>query len=90
METKIKRTYYPNGELNSELPYVGGKLHGVGKSWYHGGQLGSEYPYVDGKTHGMGKQWDPDGGIRWFCLYNQSEHVATFYPRNETQKWKLK
>jgi antitoxin component YwqK of YwqJK toxin-antitoxin module len=90
METKIERTYYPNGELNSELPYVGGKLHGVGKWWRESGQLFLECPYVDGKRHGMSKQWWRNGDISGFWLYNQGELVATFYPQNKTQRWKLK
>jgi antitoxin component YwqK of YwqJK toxin-antitoxin module len=90
METKIERTYWGNGQLYSETPYAGEKPHGTAKWWHPSGQLGSEYPYVDGKPHGMVKQWDPYGNIEYFRLYNQGEYVATFYPRNQTQRWKLK
>jgi antitoxin component YwqK of YwqJK toxin-antitoxin module len=114
METKIERTYYSNGKLWSELPYVDGKRHGLMKWWWesgqqeseqphvggvpHGvskwwrpnGQLELEVPYVDGERHGMMKQWLRSGDIVYFCLYNQSELVAKFYPQNQTQRWKLK
>jgi antitoxin component YwqK of YwqJK toxin-antitoxin module len=114
METEIERTYWENGQLESEQPHVGGKLHGVTKWWYqsgqqeseqphvggvpHGvrkwwrssGQQESEIPYVGGEWHGMVKNWHPDGDIGVFWLYNKGEYVATFYPRNETQRWKLK
>jgi antitoxin component YwqK of YwqJK toxin-antitoxin module len=61
------------------------------KRTYHlNGQLGSETSYVDGKPHGMEKWWSQNGDIVWFRLYNQGEVVATFYPKNETQRWKLK
>jgi antitoxin component YwqK of YwqJK toxin-antitoxin module len=90
METKIKRTYWSDGKLRSEYAYVGGERHGVHKWWYESGQLGSEYPYVDGKQHGMAKYLRRNGDIIFYYLYNQDEEVATFYPQNQTQKWKLK
>jgi antitoxin component YwqK of YwqJK toxin-antitoxin module len=90
METKIERTYYPNGKLYSERPYVGGVLHGVAKWWWPSGQLWLECTYVDGKWHGMAKWWHESGGIDEFHLYNQGEQVAEFNPRNEAQRWKLK
>jgi antitoxin component YwqK of YwqJK toxin-antitoxin module len=90
METKIERTYHPNGQLRSEQPRVDGKLHGLTKWWFSNGQLLSEQLYVDGVRHGMMKWWRQDGGIVWSRLYNQGEVVATFYPKNQTQRWKLK
>jgi antitoxin component YwqK of YwqJK toxin-antitoxin module len=90
METEIEREYHPNGRLRLETPYAGGVLHGLTKYWYSNGELGSEKPYVDGKRHGMAKYWNRNGDIDCFWLYNQGEHVATFNPRNQTQRWKLK
>jgi antitoxin component YwqK of YwqJK toxin-antitoxin module len=90
METKIERKYWKSGKLQSETPYVNGTLHGVWKLWWENGQQESEQPYVDGKLHGMEKSWWQDGDIYYFWLWNQDELVATFYPRNETQRWKLK
>jgi antitoxin component YwqK of YwqJK toxin-antitoxin module len=91
METKVEREYHPNGELRSEHTYVDGKRHGMVKYWFHSGELSYEYPYVDGKRHGMMKSWrHRDGDIVEFCLYNQGELVATFYPQNKAQRWKLK
>jgi antitoxin component YwqK of YwqJK toxin-antitoxin module len=90
METEIKRKYWDNGQLRSEHPYMGGIPHGVMKWWYPSGQLGSETSYVGGVVHGMAKHWRQDGDIVWSRLYNQGEVVATFYPKNETQRWKLK
>jgi antitoxin component YwqK of YwqJK toxin-antitoxin module len=90
METKIKRTYWSNGQLQSERAHVDKVPHGVSKWWDTSGHLRSEHPYVGGKLHGMEKQWSQSGGIVWFRLYNQSEQVAKFNPRNQTQRWKLK
>jgi antitoxin component YwqK of YwqJK toxin-antitoxin module len=90
METKIERTYHPNGKLQSERPYVGGVRHGLTKWWWSNGQLGSETSYVGGMRHGMEKWWSQSGGIAYYCLYNQGEQVAKFFPRNQTQRWKLK
>jgi antitoxin component YwqK of YwqJK toxin-antitoxin module len=90
METKIERTYWSNGNLHSETPYVNGVWHGIRKRRWSSGQLGSEMPYVGGMLHGMAKGWSPNGDIEWFRLYNQGEYVAKFFPRNKTQRWKLK
>jgi antitoxin component YwqK of YwqJK toxin-antitoxin module len=90
METEIERTYHPNGKLQSEQPHVDGVRHGLTKYWRRNGQLESEHPYVDGKPHGVWKWWRPNGDIVEFWLWNQDELVAKFFPRNETQKWKLK
>jgi antitoxin component YwqK of YwqJK toxin-antitoxin module len=90
METKIKRAYWDNGELRSEHPYVDGKLHGVRKWWWESGQLWLEQLYVDGVLHGMVKEWRRNGDIGCFLLWNQDELVAKFYPKNKTQRWKLK
>jgi antitoxin component YwqK of YwqJK toxin-antitoxin module len=90
METKVERAYWGNGKLQSERPYVDGMLHGMERWWWESGQLWSEYSYEGGKRHGVEKQWNQNGDIAYFCLYNQNEQVAKFYPRNETQRWKLK
>jgi antitoxin component YwqK of YwqJK toxin-antitoxin module len=90
METKVERTYHPNGKLRSETPRVGGKRHGVWKWWWPDGEPSSEVPYVGGVWHGMVKYWHQNGDIDEFWLWNQGEQVATFYPRNQTQRWKLK
>jgi antitoxin component YwqK of YwqJK toxin-antitoxin module len=90
METKIERTYHPNGKLRSEVTYVGGERHGLTKYWWKSGELSSEYTYVGGERHGMIKWWYRDGDIEYFRLYNQGEAVATFYPKDKTQRWKLK
>jgi antitoxin component YwqK of YwqJK toxin-antitoxin module len=90
METKIERTHWSNGQLQSEWPCVGGMRHGLTKWWWSNGQLRLERAYVGGVWHGMEKRWDPYGNIAYFWLYNQNELVAKFYPRNQTQRWKLK
>jgi antitoxin component YwqK of YwqJK toxin-antitoxin module len=90
METKIKRTYWGDGRLQSEYSHVGGKQHGMSKWWRESGKLESEQPYVGGVRHGMAKWWRQNGDIGEFCLWNQNEQVARFYPRNQMQRWKLK
>jgi antitoxin component YwqK of YwqJK toxin-antitoxin module len=90
METKIERAYWSDGQLRSEQLYVDGMRHGLTKWWYSNGQLDSEVPYADGMPHGMEKWWHRDGDIECFRLWNQGEQVAVFYPKNETQRWKLK
>jgi antitoxin component YwqK of YwqJK toxin-antitoxin module len=62
----------------------------IKRIYWDNGKLYSEQPYVDGKPHGIIKWWWQDGGIDEFCLYNQGEQVAVFYPKDKTKRWKLK
>jgi antitoxin component YwqK of YwqJK toxin-antitoxin module len=62
----------------------------IEREYWDNGKLRSERAYVGGELHGMIKWWYRDGDIEYFRLYNQGEAVATFYPKDKTQRWKLK
>ncbi|STQ88521.1 hypothetical protein [Helicobacter pullorum] len=44
METKvtIKKEYYPNGRLETEIPYKDDKVNGIQKGYYENGELKEE------------------------------------------------
>lgn len=59
------RSYYLNGNLQSEGHYVDDKRHGLWKSWHTNGKQWDEAYYVDNKIDGAWKGWDSDGRLRF-------------------------
>jgi hypothetical protein len=62
-DTKVGVRGYKDGKLVHEVPFKGGKQHGVERRWYSNGQLASESPYKDGEKHGVFKQWTQAGKL---------------------------
>ena len=56
-ETEIERRYYPNGQLNCELPTVNGKKHGIQRWWYDNGNKLSQYTVANGLDSGICIHW---------------------------------
>ena len=67
-QVKVVKKYYPNGQLEHEIPYHQGQRHGIGKWWYENGQLQYETTYHQGQLHGIGKWWHEDGQF-WYENY---------------------
>lgn len=55
-DTTLK-TYYSTGELQSETPYVNGKINGIQKLYYKNGALISECPFVNDIANGLCKTY---------------------------------
>ena len=45
----IYKSYYPYGQLCSEVNYIDGLIQGIFKSYHENGQLEKEVNYIDGK-----------------------------------------
>jgi hypothetical protein len=58
-----ERTYHPNGQIESEVTYLDGKLTGISRSWHSNGVLESELPVKNGLGNGLCKQWDSNGRL---------------------------
>ena len=68
-----KYTYYDNGQIRTEIPYKGGKQHGV-KKWYNeDGQISVEIHYVNDKIHGVEKRYYENGQISLEQFYVNGE-----------------
>jgi antitoxin component YwqK of YwqJK toxin-antitoxin module len=46
---KVKKEYYPNGKLKSEMRYKHDKLEGMTKGYYESGKLKAEAIFKDDK-----------------------------------------
>ena len=67
METKvaIKKEYYPNGRLETEIPYKDGRRNGIAKEYYPNGKLQWEATFVSDKINGSEKVYYESGKLQW-------------------------
>ncbi len=56
-------TYHDNGQIQTKIPYVNDKRHGIKKEYDENGRLDYEIPYVNGKKHGVEKWYYANGQI---------------------------
>ena len=61
--TGIIKSYYDNGNLESEANFKDGKKEGLFKKYYENGDLKSEANFKDGKGNGIGKIYYPNGNL---------------------------
>jgi len=82
---EIRKEYWDNGNLKSEVPYkksygIGWKKvktklvpHGIAKDYYESGVLEREDPYVDGKREGTIKLYNKDGILEASAEYKDNK-----------------
>lgn len=86
-----KKTYWPNGKLQREIPYVNGEFHGLYRWWHENGQLGLEIHFVNEQQHGLKKWWSPSGELTDIDLYNNETLLMELKstPIHSTKKIRL-
>ena len=57
-------SFYPNGQLDSEMTVVNGQPDGLVQKWYESGQLEGALTFVDGKPEGLNRWWYENGQLR--------------------------
>ncbi|WP_278348017.1 toxin-antitoxin system YwqK family antitoxin [Helicobacter pullorum] len=85
-----KYTYHNNGQIRTEIPYKGGKQHGVGKRYYTNGQISREISYVNGKKHGVRKSYYENGRLHYETTYANGKKHGTRKEYYENGKLKSK
>ena len=60
-EIEVKKEYWDDGKLKSEIYYKDGKREGLATWWHKNGQKGKERHYKDGKIEGLTTSWYPSG-----------------------------
>lgn len=68
-ETKTKKVYYPNGNLDSEENHYEDEKHGVCKSYFLNGKIKAEENYYLGKLNGICKYYDEVTGKETIRYY---------------------
>lgn len=80
--------YNENGNLNTELIFENGKMHGNQKWMYDNGQLSKEENWLDGKKNGSFKFYNDKGDLTALINYkNDKNHgVLESWYENGTRK----
>ena len=60
---EIRKEYYDNGILKSEIPYLDDKQNGVTKWYYDNGSIEFEIPFENDERHGIVKYYDENGNL---------------------------
>jgi hypothetical protein len=60
---RIKRFYYRNGQIHTEMRMLNGRFHGLHRTRHRNGRLAQELRYRHGLLHGLNRQWDGDGRL---------------------------
>jgi len=75
MKEEIRKTYYENGNIETERTFVDGVEHGSAKGWFESGQLEFEAFKENGLVQGLVKNYSHNGNLRLECNYvNQVKH----------------
>ena len=70
MTIEIKRGYYKNGQLSSEIPLNHkNQIHGIERWWYTTGQLEYEKTYHEDQQHGIERWWYREGQLEYKAPY---------------------
>ena len=73
MAMEIRKTYYDNGNIETERAFNGGSENGPAKGWYESGELEFESVKLAGVAHGLVKNYYKNGNLRIECNYVLSE-----------------
>jgi len=57
------KSWFEDGEKQSEASFQDGKLHGMTRRWYSDGKKEAEQSFKNGVQHGRFVQWDKGGNI---------------------------
>lgn len=80
-----ERTYFDNGAIRSETPYVDGIKHGKERLYFPDGKLEAEVNWVDGFKDGLEKHFFESGTVKSetnFRLDKREGSDTEFFPEN--------
>ena len=60
-ESDVKKKYWKNGKLKSEIHYKSRKREGLATWWYRTGEKETETHYKNGKREGLSARWHITG-----------------------------
>lgn len=80
---QIKKEYYTNGKLKSEIEYKGSLKHGKVKIYYDNGSLEKEYSYDKDTLNGPFKSYEVDGKLQSKGFYWRGEAIGPIFHYNK-------
>ena len=69
----VKRSYFPNGNLEYEAEFINEKLDGTSRVWSEDGTLLSFSEYSNGQPHGVWKIFHPNEKLKYKTTYFHSQ-----------------
>ena len=70
--TDVKRSYFPNVNLEYEAEFINGKLDGNSRMWSEDGTLFSVSQYSNGQPHGVWKTFHSNEKLKYETTYFHS------------------
>ena len=71
--TDVKRSYFPNGNLEYEAEFINEKLDGTSRVWSENGTLLSVSEYSNGQPHGVWKTFHSNEKLKYETTYFHSQ-----------------
>lgn len=69
-------TYFPNGQLATDITFVDGKKQGAFFNYFNNGQLEQEGTYLDDQLHGSLKIWYRIGKLKRQAYYDNGDKTG--------------
>jgi antitoxin component YwqK of YwqJK toxin-antitoxin module len=82
--TDVRKSFYENGSLESELSYQNGMLNGSSTWYYPNGNLQQETNYKDNKLEGLSKRWHENGRMQSEVYYRNNLKDSSSKTFNES------
>jgi antitoxin component YwqK of YwqJK toxin-antitoxin module len=82
-------TFYKNGKIKSETPYINGRHNGIVTSWHNNGQKESEYAVIEGATDGIKTTWYKNGYTQEVSYWRNScmaGNETVWYPDGKKKR----
>jgi antitoxin component YwqK of YwqJK toxin-antitoxin module len=87
-EHGIARTWFKNGQLESEKEYKWGALHGTTRRWYMNGKRAEETEYANGLNLGWSILYHVDGSVissRYYIMGDVWDEIDEEYSRGPVE-----
>lgn len=82
--SKTSKTYYQNGSLQKETPYLAGTIHGEEREFWENGELKSKTIFSKGKKEGMSLGFYDDGSLCWEEMFEYDLlQSGTYWSRSQ-------
>ncbi|MBO5038837.1 MAG: toxin-antitoxin system YwqK family antitoxin [Alphaproteobacteria bacterium] len=87
------QSYYTDGTLKSEIPYLQGQINGVMKKYNRLGKISEEIPYQNNQKEGVAKYYNDEGALITQMVYINDEAIGDMFiydGTHETPLYRLK
>ena len=84
MKNGVEKTFYPNGQLETEVTYKNDLPNGTTKRWHSNGVLASEMPVKGGIVEGTAREWNDHGVLLGsYEILNGCGVMKHWYPNGQ-------